>query len=60
MKNILRRALSWAIPRALKKTLPRAIAYYVMNFEAISMVKLTAHGVVHMVTQSFTQEVSLL
>eukprot|EP00298_Acanthocystis_sp_HF-20_P014700 c20879_g1_i3.p1 GENE.c20879_g1_i3~~c20879_g1_i3.p1 ORF type:complete len:670 (+),score=207.19 c20879_g1_i3:71-2080(+) len=56
MKNILRRALTWAVPRAIKKTLPRAIVFYVLNFESISYAKPIAHGVVHMVTQSFTQQ----
>eukprot|EP00301_Raphidiophrys_heterophryoidea_P002423 c11128_g1_i1.p1 GENE.c11128_g1_i1~~c11128_g1_i1.p1 ORF type:complete len:827 (+),score=267.46 c11128_g1_i1:37-2481(+) len=58
MKNILRRALSWSIPKALKKVLPRAIAFYVLNFEAIALAKPIAHGVVHLVTQAFTQQAS--
>jgi hypothetical protein len=58
MKGILRRALSWCIPRAMKKTLPRAITFYVLNFESIRFAKPIAHGVVHTVTQAFTQQAS--
>eukprot|EP00300_Choanocystis_sp_HF-7_P005572 c14152_g1_i3.p1 GENE.c14152_g1_i3~~c14152_g1_i3.p1 ORF type:complete len:339 (+),score=76.04 c14152_g1_i3:530-1546(+) len=58
MKNILRRALSWAIPKAMKKTLPRALAFYTLHFDAIQMAKPIGHGVVHSVTQAVTKQAS--